>query len=203
MIANMIAEFYDRMCLQFQETWQAAHWISRESQENNFNLLAQIAPFEPKDRVLDLGCGAGDLYGFFQRRGLTKIVYEGIDVSKKMIDRAWEKFPKGRFANIDFMDDSFNYRYDFILASGPFNHKVDNQKEYINKNLEKMYSLTNKAFGVILTSKYDDQGDYLFGYDPAEIMNECLKMTPYVSVNHTALGWGFVVFVYNKKWVTT
>lgn len=205
MNTNDIASFYDKQCLQFKENWKAAHWSSRESQEDNFNLMSHIAPFEPTDRILDLGCGAGDFYGFMQKRG-WKATYEGVDVSQNMIDRAWTKYPKGRFAKIDFMSETFNFKYDWIIAAGTFNHKVENQYEYVFGAMKKMHSLARKGCGVIFMSKHDPAQaaiptEYLFGYDPVEVLKLCMELTPWVNFNHTALSWGFVVFFYNGKWM--
>lgn len=203
-----IPEFYDQMATLHKEGWRAGHWNSKESQEDNFTILTQIAPFEQKDRILDIGCGQGDLFWFMQRRG-WKSVYEGIDISPVMIDRAWQKYPKGRFACVDFLDDRFNYKYDWILASGPFNHKVEgDQYEYLDKCIKKMYALANKGFGMILLSQHDPMQklnpmDYLFGYNPVKVMEICSDLTYTLNINHTALTWGFVVFVYNEKWITS
>jgi trans-aconitate methyltransferase len=199
-----IAKFYDERCLQHKEGWKAAHWSSKDSQEDNFSLLTQIAPFEQGERILDLGCGQGELYDFMKKR--WKITYEGIDVSQKMINQAWTKFPQGRFACIDFMSDQFNYKYDWILASGTFNHKIQNQYEYLESVLKKMYKLAGKGCAVILMSKYDPAQaampmDYLFGYDPTQIMQMTLNLTPFVNINHVALVWGFVLYFYNAKWI--
>lgn len=201
-----VAEFYDKMAALHKEGWKASGWNDRESQEDNFNLLLQIAPFEQTDRILDLGCGQGDLYGLIQRRG-SKCIYEGVDVSPKMIDRAWQKYPKGRFACIDFLNDRFDYKYDWILASGPFDHKVEgDQYEYLDKCLKKMHLLANKGFGVILQSKHDpmqklNPKDYAFGYDPLKVVEMCLNTTYTINMNHTALTWGLLVFVYNAEWL--
>lgn len=202
-----ISEFYDKMAFQHKEGWKAAHWSSKESQQDNFGLLTQIAPFEQTDRILDIGCGQGDLYGFLVKRGI-RATYEGIDISQKMIDRAWKKYPEGRFACVDFLNDKFNYKYDWMLASGPFNHKVEtDQYEYLGKCFKKMYALSKKGFGVLLMSKHDpmqklNPTNYLFGYDPLLAIAEALKLTHTVNVNHTALTWGFLIFVYNEKWLT-
>lgn len=197
-----VANFYNNMAAQFKEGWKACHWNSKESQEDNFTLLTQIAPFEQNDRILDLGCGQGDLYGFIKKMG-WKVIYEGIDFSNKMIDRAWNNHPQGRFACVDFLDDSFNYQYDWILASGSFNNKVDNNYMYLDKCLNKMYRLSKKGFGTILLSEYDPnkKSEYLFSYNPIKVMEICMKSTYTINMNHTALPWGFVIFVYNKEWI--
>jgi 2-polyprenyl-3-methyl-5-hydroxy-6-metoxy-1,4-benzoquinol methylase len=201
-----IKDFYDKMANTHKEGWKAAHWASKESQDDNFNLLTQIAPFEQSDRILDVGCGQGDLFGFMKKRG-WRAIYEGIDISPKMVDRAWMKYPEGRFACIDFLDKKFNYKYDWILAAGTFNHKVDeDQYEYLDKCIKKMYSLASKGFGMILMSKYDpmqklNPTDYLFGYDPMKVLDMCFKTTYTLNMNHTALTWGFLVFIYNENWL--
>lgn len=198
-----IKEFYDKRAKSYKEGWQAAHWSSKETQQDTFSLLTQIAPFEPKDCILDLGCGQGDLFRFIQKMG-WKINYEGIDISSSMIDRAWKNNPKGKFACIDFLDDRFNFEYDWILASGPFNHKVDgDQYEYIGKCFKKMYQLSKKGFGTILTTEHykGEKTEYLFHYNPIKCLEILFDISNVISFNHTAFDWGFLVFVYNEKWM--
>jgi cyclopropane fatty-acyl-phospholipid synthase-like methyltransferase len=200
---NDIAKFYDKLCQENKENWKACHWASRESQEDNFNIMLQISPLEPTDKILDLGCGTGDFYGFLKKRG-WKASYEGIDVSQNMIDRAWTKFPESRFAQIDFLSDQFNYKYDWIFACGPFNHKTTDQYEYLEKCIKKMHTLAKKGCAMILSSKHDPNhkdDSPIFGYDPVKALELSMKFTPFVNFNHVALSWGFILFLYNYKWM--
>ena len=68
-----------RICIQEGST--EPRTISCRASETVEELLAPVV----KGKVLDLGCGTGDLFPFFARKGMP---YVGVDVSPSMIERA-------------------------------------------------------------------------------------------------------------------
>lgn len=65
------------------------------------------------DKILDLGCGNGRLFGALQGK---KINYTGVDFSGELIKRAIENFPNGNFQvtdilNLPFPENYFNKIY--------------------------------------------------------------------------------------------
>ncbi len=92
--------------------------------------------------VLDVGCANGDLY-LCLNSSYDALKYEGIDVSKEMIQRAQELAPGALFHHENFLSSNFNCvnEYDLVTATGVFQHEsryadllkkmIDASKEYI------------------------------------------------------------------------
>lgn len=193
-----LAEFYNARCDKAKKSWEAGHWSSRDTQQTNFDLLLQIAPLRPKETALDVGCGQGD---FYQNCFVKQLIYEGVDISDKMVWNARRRFPKGNFRVSDFKDVTGSW--DWVFASGTFNHVGQD----IHEALRRMYSLCKKGVGITVLSTHDPLNtkvptDYLQSHDPVKVLETAFSLTRFVNMNHTALDWGFVLFLYKPEYVT-
>lgn len=193
-----LAKFYDERCVKGNKSWDACHWKSRESQINNFELLLQIAPIQMKDTILDVGCGQGDLFPYAKELGAK---YHGIDISTKMVFNARRRFPGAVFETADLKD--VTGKWDWVFASGTFNHAGQD----LDAAMRKMFSLARNGIGLTVLSKYDPVSlaapcDYLQCHDPVKALETAFSLTRWVNMNHTALEWGFVVFLYTEEYVS-
>ena len=80
---------------------------------------------QPGERLLDIGCGLGQVLGIAASRGA---VVSGIDSSPAMVERARRKVPQATFEvapaeDIPFPDDSF----DLVTAVATFHHWADRE----------------------------------------------------------------------------
>ncbi|HLJ44677.1 MAG TPA: class I SAM-dependent methyltransferase [Bryobacteraceae bacterium] len=66
-------------------------------------------------RVLELGCGAGDLAKYFLRAGY---VYTGMDLAQPMIDIARRETPEARFVCGDMRRFSLARKFDAVVIGG-------------------------------------------------------------------------------------
>lgn len=185
-------EFYDDRCRKHNGGWQASHWLSEENQRDNFSVLKLIGDTGRRTTVLDVGCGTGEFY-----EELRPAKYTGVDASREMIDRAKKKYPSAKFTAADFLSADFKGTWDYTLAAGTFNHAGQD----IDKALEKMFACCNLGAGLILLSTLDpaqktSPDPILQPHDPAKILEKALALTPLVNLNHAALGWGFIIFLY-------
>jgi len=74
----------------------------------------------PGERILDLGCGVGQWYEFFNKK---EVDYTGVDFSEKLIEIARNKHPKARFKLADAINLPFPDRYfDKVYAVALFHH---------------------------------------------------------------------------------
>lgn len=91
------------------------------SQRGRSTLVREYVRPPPGARVLDLGCGPGELVAY-----LGDVQYLGIDVSDEYIDRARRSFPQHRFRVGDAtrVDDDLR-GFDLVLAFGVLHH-LDN-----------------------------------------------------------------------------
>jgi cyclopropane fatty-acyl-phospholipid synthase-like methyltransferase len=191
-----IADFYDKRCQPNVKPWEVCHWQSRESQQNNYDLLLQISAIGPTDTILDVGCGLGDFHLNLKKLGLTK--YTGIDVSPKMIYTANRRFPNTHFQVADVSD--VEGKWDWVFASGTFNHVGQD----LDAAIRKLFSLARNGVGLNVLSKFDPTSvkmpcEYLQCHDPVKALETAFSLTRWVNMNHTALDWGFVLFLYTDE----
>ncbi len=79
-------------------------------------ILRRAAP-EPGMRVLDVGTGTGNLAAVFLDRGCE---VWGIDSSKRMLEKAAEKYPQAHFVEADLRDEllnAFPHPFDRIVSA--------------------------------------------------------------------------------------
>lgn len=72
------------------------------------------------ERILDLGCGAGQWYEFFEGK---KVFYFGLDFSEKLIEIAKKRYPKANFLIGDATKLPFeNEFFDKVYSIALFHH---------------------------------------------------------------------------------
>lgn len=84
--------------------------------------IVDVANLQPNQKVLDLGCGTGNLSAAFSSAGCQ---VWGNDFSSQMIARAQQKFPKLHFSVTDVRDTlpvDFPEKYDYIVSAYVFHH---------------------------------------------------------------------------------
>jgi len=69
-----------------------------------------------QQRLLDVGCGLGDLFGFL-RRTSRRVDYRGIDVRQDFVEAARRRHPDARFSCVDYLDGPLE-RAEFVVAIG-------------------------------------------------------------------------------------
>lgn len=101
------------------------------------NLFPSLS--EKPFRLLDFGCGVGNLYGHV-RNFFPQVIYTGVDPSKDSILKARSRFPD----NTDFQEHNSpeweNLGYDLIFSAGVFHHIPHNEH---GKIIDKLSSLLN------------------------------------------------------------
>jgi len=92
-------------------------------------------------RVLEIGCGLGDmLAGLEPSRGV------GIDLSEKMVELARERHPDLEFHAMDAEEIKLDEKFDFVLVSDTIGHLYDVQTAF-----EKLRDVTHRRSRIIIT----------------------------------------------------
>src|SRR3954451_21269605 len=84
-------------------------------------LIDILAP-KPGERVLDVGCGTGQLTHEIANRGAEVL---GVDASPEMIGQARENYPRLRFALQDAASMSFNSEFDAVFSNAALHWGLD------------------------------------------------------------------------------
>ena len=69
-------------------------------------------------KILDFGCGSGNLYEVFYRNRYSPARYLGLDIRKQTIEANKAKFPKAEFEVQDLVkiDKNYGVDWDFITS---------------------------------------------------------------------------------------
>ncbi|PIQ48569.1 MAG: SAM-dependent methyltransferase [Cytophagales bacterium CG12_big_fil_rev_8_21_14_0_65_40_12] len=179
-IIQKVNQYYSEKITAFGATPRGVDWNSIESQEVRFYQLLKVISTENFD-ILDYGSGYGALYEFLRRNYSVNFHYTGFDLSPKMIQHAIEIYPANE--NVSWVSSlKENQTFDFIIASGIFNVKLDieNQawEEYILDTINQINKLSKKGFAFNMLTNYSDKErrqEKLYYASPEEIFAFCKK----------------------------
>ncbi len=177
-IGREVKAYYDDKINTFGTTPQGVDWNSIESQELRFEILSRVINENKHFSILDYGCGFGSMFNYFEEK-FEKFDYTGFDLSDKMIEAANDKISK---QNAVFTTQLPSQPFDYVIASGIFNIKLDNTPEnwqnYIEKTLHEIDKLANKGFSFNILTSYSDSEymkDYLYYANPSYLFDFCKR----------------------------
>lgn len=98
-----------------RDNWDAPFYDGKHSFVSKFgeDLVAMLAP-QNGERILDLGCGTGDLAYQLDKLGVN---VTGVDKSENMIDQAKSKYPHVKFEAFDATDLVYKEEFDAVFSN--------------------------------------------------------------------------------------
>jgi SAM-dependent methyltransferase len=121
----------------------ALGWDTRQTQEVRHGILTREIAAD--SRVIDFGCGVGDLYGFFKRTG-RPVSYQGFDIVQEMVKAARKKHPGVKFSCRGSLNGIAPKSCDHIVACGAFTFRLRNHFEYLLDNLARFARVARTGF---------------------------------------------------------
>jgi trans-aconitate methyltransferase len=111
-----------------QPKWNAALYDNKLSFVSTLgkSLMELLQP-RPKEAILDLGCGTGDLTAEIARHGAQ---VTGIDASREMIHQAVQKYPDITFLLVDAHDFRQDETFDAIFSNAVF-HWISHPEQVV------------------------------------------------------------------------
>ena len=200
-----LVELYERSLQRHGPTARAVRWTGEASQRTRFDVLFQVGPWEGA-AVADVGCGVGDFFAYLRRRGAV-VRYTGYDIVPAMIEAAREKHPEpeARFEQRDVLEAGMGGRFDYVVASGTFNIRIDDHDAYLRRMLAAMYGACRRAMAVnVLTplrSEPEKTGllawcaDFYYAVEPAVLAGWCRQLSPAVELREGYVEGECTVFV--------
>ncbi len=112
----------------FDENIEAAERFARRNRYYHEE-IARLWRFylTPGDRVLEIGCGTGDLLAALAPEGGT-----GVDFSHEALRRAARKYPRHHFVEADAHNVALNEKYDAVVMSDVVGYLHDVQRAFEN-----------------------------------------------------------------------
>ncbi len=172
---------------------RALHWTSRANQRRRFEALSRVGDL-CGCRVLDLGCGLGDLLDFMLEETIA-CHYTGYDVVPEFIYQARRRFPGVCFEERNILVRPPACQFDYVFASGLF---AFGSRLFLSEMLQAAYSLCDRAFAFNIHLPI--HGDVRFlDISVEEVKRECQKLLPERLVIHEGYLEQDVTFILYKQ----
>lgn len=184
-------------------TWYASGWGSLESQRARFEAISRLISKTPT-RILDVGCGTGDLYGYLREKKLP-YSYVGIDLLPEMIQFAKQKFPDATFIVGDIFElDTGPLAPDFVIASGLLQFRDPEDEDYHKSAIEYLWNIPKSGLVMNILSDLRELENkipeelYLSPVDTLEFLFSLSKFAVLDHSYHPGLG-DFTIAVYKRS----
>ena len=188
-----LISFYDKRLLLHGDRSEAVGWSSA-GQISRYQTLLEAGDITDT-RVLDFGCGKGDLCGFLRDRGI-RAGYTGFDINEKLIILARHKYPGVDFRVFDIDKDVLNEDFDYIFLCGVFNLKVEGIDETARNTLKELFRHCTKTLAFNAISAHEPKKDFQLHYmSPEEMLDFAATLSPHVTVSYDKTSYDFTIFV--------
>lgn len=110
------------------------------------------------------------------------------------------------FRTGDFLDISFENTFDFVIASGIFNHRLNNVNNYelIEAAIIKALSLSNDGLAFdFLSDKVDYQLEHTFHSSPEKILSIAYKYSRNIVIRNDYMPFEFALFIFKDDSFST
>ncbi|MBI5634095.1 MAG: class I SAM-dependent methyltransferase [Nitrospirae bacterium] len=190
-----VISFFDKNLQLHGDRPEAVRW-SALGQKAHYQGLLDIGCIQGK-KILDFGCGKGDLLQFFMDRGID-VDYTGYDINERLISLAQKKYRNGRFRVFDMDRETVDEDFDFIFLCGVFNLKISGLDEVIMKTLTILFRHCRLGLAFNALSALNPRKDFELHYtSPEELFSFAIKtLSPYVALRHDRMLYDFTLFVY-------
>lgn len=156
---ELIHNYYEDKLRQHGPTAQGMDWKNEDTQYLRFENIIKYINFNNAPSILDVGCGAAELNHFLLKRSLS-FSYKGLDIVQDMVDAVNNRFGAGTAFQGNLLEMEMESQYDYVVASGTFNARLNNDEEewriFFFKNLERMFACCNKAIIFNCMSQFVD-----------------------------------------------
>ncbi|MBO5975146.1 MAG: class I SAM-dependent methyltransferase [Paludibacteraceae bacterium] len=192
---NIIKSFYRTRYNQWGCSPKSLGW-DKGNQSVRFDVLTSHYSFEKKT-VLDIGCGFGDLVNVLEKKA-SCFEYTGIDLSDDFVQRATQLHPDCEFFQQDILSFAPQKMFDYAIASGTFNLKLQgvDQYEFIEEVIKKTLQLCTDGFAFdFLSDKVDYRKEETFHYSPERILSIAYKYSRNVMLRNDYMPFEFSLFL--------
>jgi len=198
---KILLDFYKKGIATYSEDIKALGYGSVESQEVRLRVISEIGDLGNK-RILDVGCGFGDLYTFLHGQSIHPKRYLGIDIISELLDVARKRLPEVEFELVAILDFESTEKFDFVIACGIFGLETPNWQYLFKEQLRKMYDLCEIGVAVDFLSSFTIKGKNPAAHytNPAKILEFVFKnLSKRVVLRHDYMPNDFTIYIYKEN----
>lgn len=194
-----VYDYYNARYQKYGYSPKTLGW-DKGKQDLRFSVLTSEYDIQGK-RILDIGCGFGDLNGYLERKGY-QYEYCGIDLTEVFLNEGKKRYPGKKFLLGDFLEYDFHEKFDYAVASGIFNikfgedHDLTNY-EFIEKSITKALDLVKDGIAFdFLSDKVDYRYEHTFHSDPSKILDFAYQHSRNVLLRNDYMPFEFSLFIF-------
>jgi SAM-dependent methyltransferase len=195
---------YRKQLAEHRDTARSVSWGTVDVANRNFAAIAQVFTHETKPfTVYEIGCGVGAMADFLSSN-VPLAHYRGCDIMPEMIERAKERDPNLPVEVRDVLVSPPPEQYDYVLISGLFNLRMNNEPQAWERFVEAMltaaYAIARKGLASnFLTSHVEWRRQLGYYQDPASVLDFAMrKLSRFCELRHAYYPWEFALLVYRK-----
>ncbi len=195
---EFLVSFYSKNLLLHGDRPEALRWTP-VGQRIRYRVLLEVVPDLNGKRVLDYGCGKGDLYGFIRENNMD-IDYTGLDINPELIKLAKGKYPSATFAVADAEEAPLGERFDIIFICGVFNNRVQGVEESMLNVLSELFEISDEALAINALSTHSSYKAVEMNYTSPEELSFFVEknLTPHYILRQDYLPGDFTMFLYKE-----
>lgn len=153
---DAIRRHYRRRLERHKRNWAICHWAGADSQQIRFEVFAANVELAGK-RLLDVGCGLGDLWAFLGGDE-SGVDYVGVDLVEEMVAEGRRRHSGANLICADIFgkdaDGMFTPgSFDVVFCSGAFNLDLGNNDRFMPRALARMFELSRETLAFNLLHK--------------------------------------------------
>ena len=147
------------------------------------------------ERLLDFGCGFGDLYGYCASH-FPDVRYEGVDLNPALVAAGRERYPDARLSARNVLREGLDGRWDVIVASGVFNYELADNWGFVEAMFELFARHADKGFAAnFLSDRVEYRLDHAFHADPARALTLAYRYSNRVMLRNDYMPFEFTLYV--------
>lgn len=191
---------YNERIREYGITEKALGWGDKGRSKLRFEILCSEWDFAGAT-ILDYGCGFGDLYQYIRDTRTADFKYIGIDLNETIINIAKSRnYEHAEFYVVSENPvpvlNGLNKKIDYVLSSGIFNFKLENNINFIKNTLDLFNTYAQKGFAAnFLSDKVDFRAEQNYHSNPAEILDIAYKYGNNIVLKNNYMPFEFTLLV--------